>query len=170
MRRLRWPLAGSVWRATVAAGVLAGAGCGSSVTSPDLSLTALSPQVVCATQSARTVKISGDGMTPLTVDSLVAGTHLQLPRITLSQAQTSSGTPGKRTDIVLFDGADPAGTSHVNWLNAQGMTFEIYPGMVVSDTTTGAAGGDIDFGLYDVRVQNPAFKSADRSLRSIAPP
>lgn len=146
--------------------------CSSQVQSPDVSLSEIMPQVVCGSQFASAVKLSGAGMTPLTVDSLVDGTHLQLPQIRLSQSQRSDGSPGAKQDILLFDGTDPGGLNHVTWQSAGQMTFEIYPGMVVKDATTGELGTDLDFGLYDVTLRNPDQRSAtlSNSLAIVQPP
>ena len=146
--------------------------CGSQVQSPDVSLTEVMPQVVCGSQFATAVKVSGAGMTPLTIDTLVEGTRLKLPRISLSQSQRSDGSPGAKQDIGLFDGQDPGGKNHVTWQSAQQMTFEVYPGMVVVDATTGALGTDLDVGLYDVSVRNPDNRGATLagSLAIVQPP
>lgn len=147
-------------------------GCNSQVQSPDVSVTAVMPQVVCGSQFATPVNISGAGITPLTVDSLVDGTHLKLPQISLSQSQRSDGSTGAKQDIVLFDGTDPSGANRVTWQSASQMTFEVYPGMVVKDATTGELGTDLDFGLYDVTVRNPDKRAATlaNSLAIVQPP
>jgi hypothetical protein len=147
-------------------------GCSTQVQSPDVSVTEVAPQVVCASQFATAVKLSGGGITPLTVDSLVDGTRLKLPQISLSQSQRSDGSVGVKQDITLFDGTDPGGLNHVTWQSAAQMTFEVYPGMVVKDATTGELGSDLDFGLYDVTVRNPDQRSATlpNSLAVVQPP
>ena len=110
------PAGSFTWRRRRAA-ALTGS-CGGQVQSPDVSLTEVMPQVVCGSQFATAVKVSGAGMTPLTIDTLVEGTRLKLPRISLSQSQRSDGSPGAKQDIGLFDGQDPGGKNHVTWQSA----------------------------------------------------
>lgn len=172
MRRTTLLSTSSVWIGLISCLAVFSSSCGSSVQSPEIRATALSPQVVCGSQLNTSVKVSGEGFTPLTLDSLVEGTRLKLPQISVSQSQRSDGTPGNRQEIALFDGTSPSGLTPVTWQSAQQMTFTVYPGMVVSDAMTGQLGTDLDFGLYDVSVRNPDQRTATiaDALAVVQPP
>ena len=172
MRRSTLLSKSSTWLCLTSCLALFAASCGSSVQSPEIRASAVSPQVVCASQFATAVTLTGEGFAPLTLDSLVEGTRLQLPRISLSQSQRSDGSPGAKQDIALFDGTDPSGSTPVTWQSPQQMTFSVYPGMVVKDEKTGERGSDIDFGLYDVTVRNPDQRMASLAgaLAVVQPP
>ncbi|MBL9008255.1 MAG: hypothetical protein JNJ46_28605 [Myxococcales bacterium] len=172
MRRTSLLATSSVWIALSAFAALSSSSCGSSVQSPEIAVSAVSPQVVCGSQLSTSVQLRGEGFTPLTLDSLVEGTRLKLPQISLSQAQRSDGSPGGQQEIALFDGTDPLGATPVTWQSAQQMTFTVYPGMVVKDQKTGEAGSDLDFGLYSVSVRNPDQRMASlaSALAVVQPP
>src|SRR4051812_27066522 len=120
--------------------------CNSTVTSPDVSVTSAQPAVVCGSQAAKPVVISGDGFAPLPINTLIDTTALELPKIFLAQRMLADGSAGTAAELQVYDGADQ---NHVRWQSAAQMSFDVYPGMRVSDPATGAAGTDLEFGLYD---------------------
>ena len=143
--------------------------CDSTVSSPAVSITAVQPAVVCGTQAAKAVAISGDGFAPLPINTLADTTALELPKIILTQRTLADGSTGSAAELQVYDGADQ---NHVRWQSAGQMSFDVYPGMRVSDPTTGAAGTDLESGLYDVSVQNPDGRRArlDSALAVVPPP
>ena len=142
--------------------------CQGKVTSPDASIAAVQPAVVCGSQAPKSVAVTGDGFAPLPISSLTDQTALELPKIFLSQRMLASGSAGSAPELQVYDGADQ---SHVRWQSAAQMSFDVYPGMRVSDATTGAAGTDLEFGLYDVSVQNPDGRRATlESALAVVPP
>lgn len=149
------------------AGVVLIEGCGSNVSSPDVGVSQVKPAVVCGTQLTTSVAVTGSGFAPLTVHSLVDDTHLQLPSVILNESASYGGTVDK-SDITVYDGADQL---HVRWQSDTAMSFDVYPGMRVSDAK-GTAGKDLDFGLYDVSIQNPDMRRATLtgSLAVVQPP
>ena len=172
MRRTTQLPTSSLWIGLASCLALLSSSCGSSVQSPEVRASAVSPQVVCGSQLSTPVQLSGEGFTPLTLDSLVDGTRLKLPQISLSQSLRSDGSTGVKQEVALFDGTDPAGRTPVTWQSAQQMTFTVYPGMVVKDIQTGELGSDIDFGLYSVTVRNPdqRLSTLENALAVVQPP
>lgn len=143
--------------------------CNSTVTSPEASITAVQPVVVCGSQAPKSVTITGDGFAPLPVNTLLDAPGLELPKIFLRQRMPADGTTGAAAELQVYDGADQ---SHVRWQSAAQMSFDIYPGIRGSDPTTGALGTDLESGLYDVSVQNPDGRRAtlDSALAVVPPP
>lgn len=142
--------------------------CNSTVSSPDISVTQVQPAVVCGTQAPRPVTVSGDGFAPLPINTLVDTTGLELPKVFLNQRTLADGSSGSAPELQVYDGADQ---NHVRWQSAGQMTFDVYPGMRVSDPTTGAPGSDLEFGLYDVSIQNPDGRRGTlASALAVVPP
>ena len=142
--------------------------CNSTVSSPDISVTQVQPAVVCGSQAPKPVAVSGDGFAPLPINTLIDTTALELPKIFLVQRQLTSGSTGTAPELQVYDGADQ---NHVRWQSATQMSFDVYPGMRSSDPQSGAAGSDLEFGLYDVGVQNPDGRRATlQSALAVVPP
>ena len=142
--------------------------CNGTVSSPEVSVTQVQPAVVCGTQAPKSVAISGDGFAPLPIDTLISATGLELPKVVLSQRMLADGSSGTAPELQVYDGADQ---NHVRWQGAGQMSFDVYPGMRVSDPATGAAGSDLEFGLYDVSVQNPdGRRGVLASALAVVPP
>ena len=142
--------------------------CNSTVSSPEASISAVQPAVVCGTQAAKAVAISGDGFAPLPISTLADTTGLELPKIFLTQRAQADGSTGPAAELQVYDGADQ---NHVRWQSAGQMSFDVYPGMRVFVPLTGAAATDLSPGLYDLSVQNPDGGRArlDSALAVIPP-
>lgn len=121
------------------------AGCANQVTSPPLSGGVVAPDLVCAEQLTTHVVVTGDGFTPMPIDTLTAP-KLRLPSVQLTQTRTLTGAAASGTLILPGDPASP-GSSAVSWQSEQQLTFDVSPALALAP------------GLYDVTVTNPDGKA-----------
>ncbi len=139
--------------------------CSAKITSPDSSLSAVSPQAVCGDQRTTVVGLTGTGFTPLPVGTLTAFPQIQLPKISLHQNMRPDGSAGTDPDLTVPDDTAPP-NNHVRWNAAEKMDFDVYPGL-------GGAlpdGPNLAPGLYDVSVTNPDGRAAtDQGSLAVVP-
>src|SRR5687768_1017879 len=89
---------------SIVSGVTALAACKGEVRSPDASLDAVAPTVVCGAQRATAVALSGSGFTPLTLGALGDAPHIELPKVLLQLRSRADGSGGDGVEIAVPDG------------------------------------------------------------------
>lgn len=142
--------------------------CKGEIRSPAATVEGVAPAVVCAVQKTTAITVTGTQFTPLPTRALTDSPALELPQIFLALRTQYDGTAGSAPELRLYD--DPA-MSHVSWQSSAQMSFDVYPGMVLSDYDLGSLGADLPTGLYDVIVQNPDGVRATReSALTVVPP
>ncbi len=138
--------------ATLVPLLLLSVGCRQTLVSPAPTTNGLAPQLVCAEQLVTEVTVDGDALTPLPTALLRDTPHLVLPSLTL----TRTGEP---------DGASVSGSTWsvddtVSWIDAETMTFEVVPELL------------LEAGIYDLALTNPDGQAAGipGALQAVPPP
>ncbi len=132
--------------------------CEKKLEGPSPSVGGVSPPAACHEQLTTTVELSGEGLSPLLTGAL-AGSQLELPRITLSRVKDLTGAPASGSVEIPDDPKDPS-SSRVRWKSQQSMSFQVYPEL------------RLEGGLYDIGVANANGQSTTYSggLLAVPPP
>ena len=93
------------------------------------------PQIVCSEQLVTPVRVCGEGLSPLVIDTLIGEDQVVLPELTLQRVSGVTGDPGSGNPVTL----DASG---VTWSSQQGMSFDVTPELGLAP------------GVYDLTVEN----------------
>lgn len=118
------------------------AGCSHQVQSPAVSVGAVSPSLVCNEQLTTRVRLTGDGFTPMPVDTLKPATRLVFPSVQLFRTLDLAGAAATGVATVADDPSAPA-SSRLHWTSEREMSFDVAPVLALAP------------GLHDVHVTNP---------------
>ena len=134
------------------------AACSYSIESPVPSLSSAEPSLVCTEQLVTTVVLSGDGMSPLPINSFTDDPGLQLPDLALHRVAELDGSAPADTPTVDLDEGEAGG--HVRWQSQQKMDFDIFEELLVPP------------GNYDVSATNADGQKANLAggLTAVPPP
>ena len=138
------------------------AACAHDVTSPEPTLSAASPDLVCngaavSTADGRTaVTLTGTHFTPMPSNVLAEPTRLLLPRVTLTPRAAIPGGALATAPIELADDPAAPAASRVRWTSETEMGFDVVPADALAT------------GIFDVTVTNPDGSSAASIAQAFA--
>lgn len=121
---------------------------------------ATAPHLVCNEQLTTPVTLTGDGFSPLPVDTALDGPRLELPRISLELTGDLAGMSVMGGVVEIPDDSSMPENSQVRWLSQMQMVFEVTPELMVPE------------GIHDVRVVNPNGNETlfENALAVVPPP
>jgi hypothetical protein len=130
------------------------------LTGPVPQLAEVSPPAACNDQIVTDVRLSGDRLSPLPVDTLTDGTSLDLPQVSLDRVQDLDGVGVDAEPILLADETTADVESYVTWESKEAMHIRIDPLLTLTQ------------GLYSIEVDNPNGNATrfDDSLLVVPPP
>jgi hypothetical protein len=111
--------------------------CSHKLSGPEPQVSQADPAMVCTEQLTTTVTITGDGLSPLTLDSITKDPNLALPQVSLILSQTLEGSPQSPGDQSVVIPED-----RLTWTSQNSMTLDLYPEL------------ELEPGVYDIRVEN----------------
>jgi hypothetical protein len=135
-------------------------GCSHELDNPKPSVSGIMPKLACDAQLVSPITVSGMNFTPIPTRTLRKFEFLNIPEVTLSEAQTLDGTAMSGMPIMIADDVTQPDGLHTRWESEQMLSFDVYPALSLMP------------GVYDVTVTNPDGKKAPfpTSLAIVPPP
>ncbi|MCC7541729.1 MAG: hypothetical protein IT379_36255, partial [Deltaproteobacteria bacterium] len=122
------------------------AGCSHELDGPSPRITAgLSPHLVCNQQLTTRVAITGEGFSPMPVDTATEPAVLLLPTLSLTHTLDLAGEPGGG-DVTTLSGDPREETMHpelVRWTSQSAMAFDVVEPLALAE------------GIWDLAIENP---------------